>query len=231
MQTTRKKKRSIPKRGNFPFPTGEGGRGLGQDEMRGRFLPRQQWRHGRGLRTQRRARHARRARLAHGDRSQPLRCGRAARWLLLRRLPARRGDRPLRAGDGRGRGVRGGGAARARHLQRLPGAHRSGTAARRADAQRGACSSASRWVHIRVERTETAWTADIPQGTILRLPIAHGEGRYVVDAETLRHLEDERQIVFRYCTPDRRDDARCGPERRDGAHRRASATRRAMSSA
>ena len=59
----------------------------------------------------------------------------------------------------------------------------------------------SRWVHIRVERTETAWTADIPLGTILRLPIAHGEGRYVVDAETLRRLEVERQIVFRYCTP------------------------------
>ncbi|HEY7909622.1 MAG TPA: phosphoribosylformylglycinamidine synthase subunit PurQ [Thermomicrobiales bacterium] len=59
----------------------------------------------------------------------------------------------------------------------------------------------SRWVHIRVERTETAWTADIPLGTILRMPIAHGEGRYVVDAETLRRLEVERQIVFRYCTP------------------------------
>jgi phosphoribosylformylglycinamidine synthase subunit PurQ / glutaminase len=59
----------------------------------------------------------------------------------------------------------------------------------------------SRWVHIRVERTETAWTADIPLGTILHMPIAHGEGRYVVDAETLRRLEVERQIVFRYCTP------------------------------
>jgi phosphoribosylformylglycinamidine synthase subunit PurQ / glutaminase len=58
----------------------------------------------------------------------------------------------------------------------------------------------SRWVHIRVERTETAWTADIPLGTILHMPIAHGEGRYVVDAETLRRLEVERQIVFRYCT-------------------------------
>lgn len=59
----------------------------------------------------------------------------------------------------------------------------------------------SRWVHIRVERTETAWTADVPHGAILRLPIAHGEGRYVVDGETLRHLEENRQIVFRYCTP------------------------------
>lgn len=58
----------------------------------------------------------------------------------------------------------------------------------------------SLWVHIRVERTETAWTADIPHGTVLRLPIAHGEGRYVVDPETQRQLEEERRIVFRYCT-------------------------------
>ncbi len=56
------------------------------------------------------------------------------------------------------------------------------------------------WVHIRVERPETVWTADIPQGTVLRLPIAHGEGRYVVDPETLRRMEEDRQIVFRYCS-------------------------------
>jgi len=58
-----------------------------------------------------------------------------------------------------------------------------------------------RWVHIRVERTETPWTAEIPHGTVLRLPIAHGDGRYVVDAEMLPQLEANRQIVFRYCTP------------------------------
>src|SRR5262249_10099151 len=60
---------------------------------------------------------------------------------------------------------------------------------------------ASRWIHVRVERTDTVWTADIPQGTVLRMPIAHGEGRYVVDPETLRRLEADGQIVFRYCTP------------------------------
>lgn len=58
----------------------------------------------------------------------------------------------------------------------------------------------SQWVNVRVERSETLWTADIPHGTVLRMPIAHGEGRYVVDNETLLELEDERQIVFRYCT-------------------------------
>src|SRR5438270_10121455 len=60
----------------------------------------------------------------------------------------------------------------------------------------------SRWVHVRVERTDTAWTADIPHGTVLRMPIAHGEGRYVIDAEGQERLAQERQIVFRYCTPE-----------------------------
>ena len=49
-----------------------------------------------------------------------------SRRLLLRRLPARRRDRALRAGDGRGRALRAPRRARARHLQRLPGAVRGG---------------------------------------------------------------------------------------------------------
>jgi phosphoribosylformylglycinamidine synthase subunit PurQ / glutaminase len=60
----------------------------------------------------------------------------------------------------------------------------------------------SRWVHVRVENTDTAWTADIPHGTVLRMPIAHGEGRYVIDGEGQERLTKERQVVFRYCTPD-----------------------------
>jgi phosphoribosylformylglycinamidine synthase len=60
----------------------------------------------------------------------------------------------------------------------------------------------SRWVHVRVERTDTPWTADIPHGTVLRMPIAHGEGRYLIDAEGQERLTQERQIVFRYCTPE-----------------------------
>lgn len=60
----------------------------------------------------------------------------------------------------------------------------------------------SRWLHIRVERTETPWTAELDAGQVLRLPIAHGEGRYYADTETLLALEENRQVVCRYCTPD-----------------------------
>ena len=56
--------------------------------------------------------------------------------LLLRGLPARRGDRPLLPGDGGGRRLRARGRARARHLQRLPGALRGRAPARRAAPER-----------------------------------------------------------------------------------------------
>jgi len=54
-------------------------------------------------------------------------------------------------------------------------------------------------VRVRMENCATAWTHTIPTGTVLRLPIAHGEGNYVADPETLRQLNLNRQIVLRYC--------------------------------
>jgi phosphoribosylformylglycinamidine synthase len=42
----------------------------------------------------------------------------------------------------------------------------------------------------------------LPEGTVLRLPIAHGEGRYHCDDATLERLEGEGQIAFRYVSPD-----------------------------
>ncbi len=54
------------------------------------------------------------------------------------------------------------------------------------------------WVHIRVETTRTRFTAACSQGELLRIPIKHGEGCYVVDEETLKQLADSDQIVFRY---------------------------------
>lgn len=48
-----------------------------------------------------------------------------------------------------------------------------------------------------VNRT-SFWTRAIPQGTTLKIPIAHGEGRYVCDADTLKRLQDEDLIAFRY---------------------------------
>jgi len=54
------------------------------------------------------------------------------------------------------------------------------------------------WVWVRVEQTRTPWTSQLAPGTLLRLPIAHGEGRYYVDEKTLAELERAGQIVFRY---------------------------------
>ena len=56
-------------------------------------------------------------------------------------------------------------------------------------------------VHILVERQRAPWTAAYEPGEVLRLPIAHGEGCYYADTNTLARLEDNRQILFRYCDP------------------------------
>ncbi len=54
-------------------------------------------------------------------------------------------------------------------------------------------------VRVRVENCATPWTRDIPTGTVMRIPVAHGEGNYVADPETIRELNHNRQIVLRYC--------------------------------
>ena len=57
-------------------------------------------------------------------------------------------------------------------------------------------------VHLRVEATDTPFTRNAAAGQVLRMPIAHGEGNYYADPETLRALTANRQIVFRYAAPD-----------------------------
>ena len=57
-------------------------------------------------------------------------------------------------------------------------------------------------VHVRVEQTDTPFTRLADRGQVLRIPIAHGEGNYYADPHTIRALEAERQIVFRYTAPD-----------------------------
>jgi len=56
-------------------------------------------------------------------------------------------------------------------------------------------------VHIRVENEASAFTAGYRRGQVLRVPIAHGDGNYFADDATLRRLEGEGQIAFRYCSP------------------------------
>jgi phosphoribosylformylglycinamidine synthase subunit PurQ / glutaminase len=58
-----------------------------------------------------------------------------------------------------------------------------------------------REVHVRVEpdARATPFTAGVPPAAIWRLPIAHGEGRYFAEPETLAALGANRQVVLRYC--------------------------------
>jgi phosphoribosylformylglycinamidine synthase I len=69
----------------------------------------------------------------------------------------------------------------------------------------------SRDVFVRVERSDTVFTADYPTGACLRIPIAHAEGRYYADAETLERLEGEGQVVFRYVDRDGNPDEAANP--------------------
>ncbi len=67
------------------------------------------------------------------------------------------------------------------------------------------------WVHVRVDATDTPFTALCRAGQVLRLPINHGEGNYFAPPETLALLERERRIVFRYADPHGVVDARANP--------------------
>jgi phosphoribosylformylglycinamidine synthase I len=55
-------------------------------------------------------------------------------------------------------------------------------------------------VYLRVEQTDTPFTAACRVGQILRLPIAHGEGNYFADQAVVESLEQNRQVIFRYST-------------------------------
>jgi phosphoribosylformylglycinamidine synthase I len=56
-------------------------------------------------------------------------------------------------------------------------------------------------VPLRVERTNLPWTQEYQTGQVITLPIAHGEGCYYADADILKALEDNHQVLFRYSTP------------------------------
>lgn len=57
-----------------------------------------------------------------------------------------------------------------------------------------------RVVTVRVERTDTPFTSGFQRGQVLRLPIAHNEGRYTIDRPQLKRVQG--QVVFRYCDAD-----------------------------
>lgn len=53
--------------------------------------------------------------------------------------------------------------------------------------------------YLRCETSDTLFTRTVEKGEILQLPVAHGEGNYVTNNDQLKELQDNDQIVFRYC--------------------------------
>jgi phosphoribosylformylglycinamidine synthase len=60
----------------------------------------------------------------------------------------------------------------------------------------------SKDIYLKTETHHSQITQGIPEGKILKIPIAHGEGRYYTDPETLKTLYTQDQILFKYCNPE-----------------------------
>jgi phosphoribosylformylglycinamidine synthase len=57
-------------------------------------------------------------------------------------------------------------------------------------------------VNLRVETSQSLFTQAYEAGQVLSVPVAHHEGNYYADAETLDRLEQSGRVAFRYCAPD-----------------------------
>jgi phosphoribosylformylglycinamidine synthase I len=68
-----------------------------------------------------------------------------------------------------------------------------------------------RSIFVRTENNETPFTSNLSQGEVLEIPIGHMEGNYVCDADTLKQLQDQNRIVFRYSTKDGRVSEAANP--------------------
>ena len=72
-------------------------------------------------------------------------------------------------------------------------------------------SFVSEATRLRVESTDSMFTSGYEPGQILRMPIAHGEGRFTADSETLARLEGEGRVLFRYVGQDGSESAESNP--------------------
>jgi phosphoribosylformylglycinamidine synthase subunit PurQ / glutaminase len=57
-----------------------------------------------------------------------------------------------------------------------------------------------RWP-LKVESNSSIWTSEYKTGQVITVPIAHGEGCYYAEPDAIKQLEDQGQILFRYCNP------------------------------
>ena len=66
-------------------------------------------------------------------------------------------------------------------------------------------------VHLKVANSQTMFTHRYSAGQVVRFPVAHHDGNYFADGDTLKRLEDGDQIAFRYCTPEGETTAEGNP--------------------
>ncbi len=66
-------------------------------------------------------------------------------------------------------------------------------------------------VLLRVETSQSLFTCRYEAGQVIRIPIAHGDGNYFADSDTLSRLYDRDQIAFRYCDADGEPSAAANP--------------------
>ena len=57
-------------------------------------------------------------------------------------------------------------------------------------------------VYLKVERSDSPFSRGYNAGQVIRVPVAHGEGNYIADADTIKRVEDEGRVLFRYCSPE-----------------------------
>jgi phosphoribosylformylglycinamidine synthase subunit PurQ / glutaminase len=57
-------------------------------------------------------------------------------------------------------------------------------------------------VYLRVERSDSPFTRGYNAGQVIRVPIAHGEGNYIADTQTIERIESEGRVLYRYVAPD-----------------------------
>ena len=62
-------------------------------------------------------------------------------------------------------------------------------------------------VYLRVERSDTPYSRRYNAGDVLKIPVAHGEGNYTADEETIKRLEGDGRVLFRYTSPEGKLDA------------------------
>lgn len=56
-----------------------------------------------------------------------------------------------------------------------------------------------KYIHLRTENETSPYTSGLGKGTVLRVPIAHGDGNYIVGEDVLDRLEEKDLVAFRYC--------------------------------